>query len=1127
MPLEKDTISIDLAQGVNNKVDDKIAGPEQTSVLVNSRFDKDKRLQKRNGITAQALTFQGDFSGEKNFTNPIVLSSVSCRTKTFAHQNQLCLESNGNLFSQYSGQDSWIFKGTYVPISIDANRLATNVTFYDSVTVSGVVVSCGSQSIYVSEERTGNIILKTDLAKTEFILRPMAFSNAAYVLTNSSASNVMSARPVNLSSGIVGSTVTVASDYLGYAYPPNLALTSSASAIGEANFITYAAVVGNAKAVPFLSVGSVSSLGPYVINSVSSDMMSITIEPSTNPNNFYLSGRATAQSVLFNASTYSQSWFQTYQPAGLSGALYVSTAVYQAVTSVISPVNDRDLLIFLGLYTNPDLLIPGVGEYSNDRMVSYIRLGSQGAVVSNDVYSRGVSLSGNAFRDIVRKTVYLPCVYVSPLQTTLLLADVLEGRERYNYFVGKALYGQARSFKAVPGGVNVFPISQTSSVGTNTFRIINNNYLVDFNLTPEYAPQSQFYANTTHLTGGFLWSYDGDTIAEHNFLISPEEIEIQENPSAFSTVTTQDGAGATPEMFTIAPVAAIAYGGGQTRYVQFNTTTSTASIYMILDGVGTSPAIAGTNIGVNVTAIDSVYDVCYKIVAAINASGIAATAQINIPGGFLDQVLVTNTSNGAVPNASVAGTNLGGPLAAGSYQYAYCYAWEDKSGNIYRSAPSIPTTVNQIGTSGASIMMWAPALTNKPISKVKVELYRTLVNGSVFHFIDTSINMSSSSARIAFYDSYSDSSISANRILYTNGDVLENYNIGAVKSVSFFKERLQVTGLADDRYAIYYSKQVLPNEPVNFAAELFYRVDADNDPVIATAQMDDKSIIFKPNLVYAVSGDGANELGEGSTLSPPMLVASDTGTNNPNSIVLYPNGLLYKSAKGIYNLNRSLGVEYIGAPVEDYNQYKVSGAVLMKNQTEIRFTHQDNSTAIVYNYYFGRWDFFDNYKADSASNWNGKIILSRDNGKVMVENNYNYDIDSGSQSYSMYLETPWLKLKGIQDFQRIYELDFLGEYLSQHTFTVNVQYNYNTADSTSYIFDAATIVTPTYTPGDGVYQFQTSLDQQKCESIKVRLTENPNTTSSNQSSLYLNNMSAVVGLKRGLNKLPPNKMISS
>jgi len=55
-------------------------------------------------------------------------------------------------------------------------------------------------------------------------------------------------------------------------------------------------------------------------------------------------------------------------------------------------------------------------------------------------------------------------------------------------------------------------------------------------------------------------------------------------------------------------------------------------------------------------------------------------------------------------------------------------------------------------------------------------------------------------------------------------------------------------------------------------------------------------------------------------VTEPSLIPTDTGTINPRSIVLTPMGIMYQSEKGIYLLDRSLQVSYIGADVEAYRQ---------------------------------------------------------------------------------------------------------------------------------------------------------------------------------------------------------------
>lgn len=1127
MPLQQDTVSIDLARGVNNKIDDKIAGPDQTSTLVDARFDKDKRLVKRNGITAQSQNFIND----PNFMTSVTFSSAGHRSKVFAHGNQLCIANNGSLFTQYQGQDKWVFQGTYVPMAINLNRLDANVQFFDTVTVAGVTVTISSQSVYVSEESTNSIISKTPLI-SEVGLRSLGFQSSAYVLTQSSSTNTIFARAVNLANGAIGPQVAVVTDYNGYSFPINLTITSSASSIGEAAFISYLNTSQTHKVIPFLSIGSVSSLGALVVGSISQLHSNVKIEQTINPNRLHIAGPSrpvingsTIQAWTFTASTYTNTYSTNVVVAESNG----STSLAHTVTMASPSTTNRGLMLYFDYTYNLTTGLVAQYDYSNDGVVSMVQVSSGGGVLLNNVYSRGLLTIGECFRDNARNVVYLPLGYKSPLQSTVLLADTLEGQNSYNYFVGKTLYGQASN--NFTSSSSFIALSQTYPTALNgdIYRIVNNGYFVDFDLTPQNSPQSQFFANTTHLNGGLLWAYDGTNLSEHNFLIMPEQMQASLTSAALGLVVNVVGSNSGRERFTVTTTQAQALKRVNNQYFTFYTSTASGGFYVwyTVDGLGTDPAVAGkTGLGITLLGTDTAEEAAYKTWQAIQGSAIAGDllpAQSNISGNTMQFTLFNSGSVGA---PAVAGTGRTGALSTvGSYQYSYVYRWNDKNGSEYRSAPSVPVTQVVNGTTGGSILIWAPSITNKIIDQVRVELYRTEIDGTSFHLLDT-LTMSSSSSRIGYFDNTSDSDISDNELLYTDGGILENYNIGACKTISYFKERLIASGV-DDKASVYYSKAVVTGEPVNFTAETFFNVDADENEVSAVAPMDDKLIVFKSNFIYAMSGDGANDLGQGSTLSPPLLVASDAGTSIPNSVILYPNGLLFKSAKGIYSINRSLGVEYTGSPVENYNAFLVSGASLMKQQTEIRFTLQDTSSALVYNYFFNRWDSFSNYQSDSCAVWNNKMTLIRNTGKTFVENSGFFDVDVSSISYSMYLETPWLKLKGIQDFQRIYQLGFLGEYLSPHTLTVNVSYDYDNLDSNAdvYLFNSTdTIGTPPGTyPGATVYQFEISLIRQKCEAIKVKITENPG--SGSQASLYLNNMSAYVGLKKGMDKLPPEKQI--
>lgn len=131
------------------------------------------------------------------------------------------------------------------------------------------------------------------------------------------------------------------------------------------------------------------------------------------------------------------------------------------------------------------------------------------------------------------------------------------------------------------------------------------------------------------------------------------------------------------------------------------------------------------------------------------------------------------------------------------------------------------------------------------------------------------------------------------------------------------------------------------NEQVN----AFTVGDASN--IIGMESMDDKLIIFKPNQLFYVGGDGPADDGTGSAFQPPQPIPTDSGCSDPSSIKSTPEGIYFMSTAGLRRLSRSLGVEYVGGPVEDelalYSD--VRSVVLYPGQNRVVFAVTGDDTS--------------------------------------------------------------------------------------------------------------------------------------------------------------------------------------
>jgi len=469
-------------------------------------------------------------------------------------------------------------------------------------------------------------------------------------------------------------------------------------------------------------------------------------------------------------------------------------------------------------------------------------------------------------------------------------------------------------------------------------------------------------------------------------------------------------------------------------------------------------------------------------------------------------------------------------IATGSYNISVVWEWLDNKGNIHRSSPGSGKTIS-ISTGSRSIQIKIKNLhfTEHGGSAV---IYATTANGTIPYRIRT--EATSSTTDYITYTLTSDvTNFTSNEILYTTGGVLDNAAIPSARIVEIYKDRLVLSGL-EDPLQIWISKAVTPGVSISFNETIVRNLSPLGGDIKSMKFMDEKLLIFKDSLIFSMTGDGPNDLGQQDSITQPELISSDVGCPYPNSVVLTPEGVMFKSYKGIYLIDRTLRVSYIGAEVEDYNNLTIMSADLIQDKNQIRFIHQDG-VCLVYDYYWKKWSTFTNHLANDAHIWKGLYVYLRvDDSSVYYQNDSFYKDDN--IGYSLKIGTAWLKANGLQGFQRARRAAVLGEFKSPHILRMKVYYDYQSFNTDQVLFNAGGIIsTETYGDDspygevteyggdDGVYQFRAHLSKQKCEAIKFEFDD---ITSGDQGQGYsLTDLSLEVGIKRGLMKLRSGKSL--
>lgn len=502
------------------------------------------------------------------------------------------------------------------------------------------------------------------------------------------------------------------------------------------------------------------------------------------------------------------------------------------------------------------------------------------------------------------------------------------------------------------------------------------------------------------------------------------------------------------------------------------------------------------------------------------------TAAMDSRGGYESGFELRPTFNYTQVITGTANPNV----ASKTFSYIALYTFYNGKGEIERSIPSTSLTITTpSNASYIQIVVKTIALTYKDfeyyddvnlfqyITKqlVDVVLYRTENNGSVFYRCSNISNRPINNS-VLLLDAISDTDLRNNERMYTTGGVLESDSTPNAKFSTSGGNRLFLGGL-EEQDEIAYSKKQLFGEGVSFSD--FYRIrvssgaSADKTPISALGYMDGKLIIYRQQSIYFIQGDGPNELGLGE-FSEPEIISSDVGCTEPRSVLNVPMGVMFKSRKGIYLLGRGLSVEYIGAPVEDFNQYYVISSIVSDKYNEARF-YLSSGDCIVYNFLFQTWSTFKNQTVVNADIWKSQPVSIKNN--LIYKETENTYLDGGASGfYSMKFISPWLKLDLVQGYIRTYQLWIIGDYKSAHTLKCRVYTDYD--DS---VYEDYSLV---YSSSDSPqYQFQISLPKQKVESIKFEIYDSAHAAGSTGEAYDLSNIQVEVGIKAGGYKLAASK----
>lgn len=1193
MALQKQTVSLNLGNGMDQKTDDKVGPENKFSILKNWIYSKLFKLYKRFG-TDKLTTL----TGPANFTTPFLRTSNLPSSLT-TYGDQLILQNDGYLYSLNESENEWTYKGHYHPVELKTNVLVSDENNYSKINEylifnkKFIFFSDGTSTFYTCIDENNNYIVKKGTAIASGVNYTVAiFTANAYLVYVDAATNRLKRKRINTDGNLTADTTLV--NQIGN-YPIGGVMANITNA-GQRFLVTcYDTFFSNYLTKVVTAAGFIDT-----------DFLDLPGANATKVDITYFDETSQRLYVHYIESSVSKvAIFDVYYISGSGGFFNISISTLSLPLAygafVKNPINNRIYLfgndssnaVFNDLYwsgieQNSGYVV-GDGDLFYRGTIYYAIFSSSTLLSGLTKWLEGYDLIAKPFTDTARSTFYVFVKNFSQSQSSCYALDFMlytqdqdfcvlakwndstaaDDREvtNTNFSNGKIIFATNKVTDLIGNPNIALKYSGYGVVTEPNDELFEKEsiYEVSIDLEPENSASIVNLSKAIHGSGGVVKYYDGSNSYESGFFINPEFLDIS------VVYSTSDGVnnarnllkthtpGATRGEADVYTKNGAANLAGPTYYWTYYSSSHTISISYRIDGSGSAGG-PGSQVLVDINSTDTAFAVAYKTYLAL----VPLQSTFNITVRLLrpyraiydygPSLNIQNTITSAVSVATNANYRLVPSLkfkfSADNFKvndiFTYCFVWKyyDIHGQLIYSAPSDPKQVKVLHSAGGldptDVRGWIylngyiPNLTDKNISKVIVEIYRTTANGTVFYKITNETItapdvtqavpkwINNTTFAFNYIDCVPDSYLTKSpEFIYTNGGILPNYQLPNANILTTFKNR--IVGVTEENpTAFYYSKSAINGSPVEFAAENFVQVDVDLSPITGLAQLDDKLIVFKKRQIYFLAGDGANDLGAGSTFSNPITIASDVGCVNQNSIVLMPLGLLFKSEKGIYLLDRALQVSYIGKEVEDYNQYTVAKAELVDKQNQIRFVLKELNVALIYDYLFNRWTIFEPYGGDSATIWQGSFARVDNNGFVYLEDQTLYiDKDSTIETYNPTFTTKWLQIKNVQDYQRIYRVVFLGDLKSKHNLNVKVYYDYDETNFDEYDFDSTNISGSQY--DDSVYQPMIHLKRQKCDALKFVVTVEAD--GGTEQCLELVDMSLQVGIKQGLMKVKADKRL--
>lgn len=518
--LQKQALDISFAQGLDTKTDPFRVQPGKFLSLVNSIFDKQGQLTKRNG-----------------FTPLPVLPDTSSKFLTTFNGNLTAI--GNNLEALYSGAKQWGNKGSLLPISLSTLSLVRSNTSQvqadSAVSTNGLVCTAyvnvlpqsGSTYEYViSDSITGQNIIAPVIIYSFFPVDslglgcPRVFILGSYFIILFNSFNGTTSDLLYIAISTSNPTQVTAPITVATTYAPSIHAAYDGIVLNNRLYMAYNTLSGGQSIkLTYITNTLGSPITPVAYASQEGSIFSLTTD-MTAPSN-----------PLIYVSYYNDSDFTTK-----------SLVIDQNLNPVLAPTllyttdSDSPFVNLASIAQNGIMTLFVHCEIEDTvRLIQSITLTQAGVVGSNRIILNQIGLASKAF--LFQGKSYFLAFFKSDFQPSLFLISTA-GEPYDGQVMAKLAYSNAGlTYLTLPSAViqnNVVNAAyliksslQASSKaqGSSSAGILSQTgvNLVTFNLDISSITTSEIGANL-NISGGFITAYDGLQPVEQGFFVWPEPI---------------------------------------------------------------------------------------------------------------------------------------------------------------------------------------------------------------------------------------------------------------------------------------------------------------------------------------------------------------------------------------------------------------------------------------------------------------------------------------------------------------------------------------------------------------------------------------------------------------------------